>query len=48
MARTLNKSRHSRDDQNMFYLVLDGFEKNLDDLKVILNEVDLRLKTPII
>jgi hypothetical protein len=47
MARTLDKKTHSGDDQNMYYLVLDGFEKHLDDLTSIIREVDARLKTAI-
>jgi hypothetical protein len=31
----------------MFYLVLDGFQKNLDSLTSIIEEVDTRLKTAI-
>jgi hypothetical protein len=47
MARTLSKKKHSRDDQNMFYLVLDGFQRNLDVLTSVIKEIDTRLKTAI-
>jgi len=48
MGSTLNEETHSRYDKNMFYLVLDGFHTNLDDLKSIIAEIDSRLRTPIV
>jgi hypothetical protein len=48
MAQMLTKRTHSKDSQDMFYLVLDGFNKNLDDVKSIIKEIDARLETPIV
>ena len=47
MAKILDKNTHSRHDQSMYYLVLDGFHSNFNDLKSITDEIDSRLKKPI-
>ena len=47
MGRILVERRRSRQDQNIFYVVFDGFQRNLDQLMSTIKEIDTRLNTAI-